>query len=110
LPRGYEPDGAYVSRFRTDSEPHVASVTFAGGDTNHRLYIGTSESVTANSSPTQFIQVRHGGELVICSDVAFALGRALNIISFDCTSLSEFSDQISIGAGLVSTEEAPSGP
>ena len=104
--KSVEPDGSYVSRFRTGSEPHVASVTFAGGATKHRLYIGTSESVAANSSPSQFIQVRHGGELVPCSDVAFTPGRALNIISFDCPSLSEFPDQISIGAGLVSTTGA----
>ncbi len=100
------PDGPVVSRFRTGSAPQVASVIFAGGATKHRLYITPSESVAANASPAQLIQVRQGGELVTCSDVEFTSGRALTIISLDCPGLSEFPDEISIAAGFASSTGA----
>lgn len=96
------PDGSYVARFSLGSEPKVASVTFAGGASKHRLYIYTSEPVSAQTSPAGIVEVRSAGAVVACSDVGFTAGKAMNSLSFDCPTLTAFPDQISIGAGLSS--------
>ena len=97
------PDGSYVARFLTGSQPKVVSVTFAGGPNKHRLYMGLSESVTANQAPTGIVQIRNGGSPVACTDVGFAANKPMQSLSFDCPSLSVFPDEIIIGVGLVST-------
>jgi len=104
------PDGAYVARFRVGSEPHITTVTFAGGTSKHRLYIGLSESVVASVSPAQLTQVRSLGQVVTCTDVDFAAGRATGMLSFDCPTVIEFPEEISIGTGLVSTTGAVIAP
>lgn len=104
------PDGSYVARFRTGSEPSIQSVTFAGGPNKHRLYIALSEPVVAASSPAAMVHVQYGGTRVACSDVDFVAGRSTPILSFDCPSLTAFPDQITIDAGLLSTTGAAFAP
>jgi hypothetical protein len=97
------PDGTYISRFRTGSEPRITSLRFAGGASKHRLYIATSELVSAQQSPASFVQVQSAGSSVTCSDVDFVAGRATPTLGFDCPMLSVFPDQVIVGAGLLST-------
>lgn len=104
------PDGSYVARFRVGSEPHIASVTFAGGAKKHRLYINPSEPLTAQQSPATIVQVQNAGAPVVCSDVDFVAGKAMDSLSFDCPSLTTFPEQITIGAGFSSTTGVPLAP
>jgi len=104
------PDGSYVARFRIGSEPKIASVTFAGGTSKHRLYLAISEPVTSKQSPAAILQVQYAGAQVTCTDVGFVANQPMQMLSFDCPSLSVFPDQIAIGVGLVSTAGAAFAP
>jgi hypothetical protein len=110
-PNHVAPDGSYVVRFRTGSEPMVATVTFAGGPSKHRLYIALSEPVVAKQSPAGIVQVQDdAGAPAACTDVAFVAGQPMQTLSFDCPSITAFPNQVSIAAGLVSTTGAAMSP
>jgi hypothetical protein len=96
------PDGAYVARFRTGSEPLVRAVQFAGGPDKHRLHIAISESVSTPQNAASFVEVQSAGASVACSDL-FIASPTTSELYFDCPTLTTFPDQITIGAGLSST-------
>jgi hypothetical protein len=97
-------DGAFVARFAVGSAPRVTAVTFAGGPSKHRLYVAMSESVMASVSPATLVQVLQAGASAACTDVEFTPNTALGQLSFDCPTLSQFPDEVSIGSGFVSTK------
>lgn len=96
------PDGSYVARFRTGSDPRVRSVTFAGGPSKHRLYIEVSEPVAGLQSSAQLVRVQSAGAQVACSDAGSAASMNA-VLSLDCPALSTFPGTISIDAGFFSS-------